>query len=263
MSDLGVTPDSTVTCPACGAQNPASRAVCGSCGSSLLAAEDTEGQRGDLELDEVWRSMAVQGYEVEMGPDRGWIACPMCGHRFPPRGPAVESASEARDTRRNLAELVVLALRCPSCGTRGRLAALPEQLELAEPPETVEARDASTPGTPVGTGEVPWRRPGKPGATPDRPLGDDRRFFVPVPDGDTTSLRERGPLRDADGEDIRQYTGEPVETEEGVVIPQQQNAGPGNVAGGGEWPDPDAPPAQPTGGDRRAGDPSAAADERR
>ena len=66
-----------------------------------------------------------------------------------------------------------------------------------------------------------------------------------VADGDARRLRERGSLFDAEGEDIRQYTGEPVETEEGTVIPRQQNAGPGNIAGGGEWPDPSTPPARP------------------
>ena len=80
------------------------------------------------------------------------------------------------------------------------------------------------------------------GATPETPLGEDRRFFE---DGGPGTLAERGPLLDEDGEDIRQYTGEPVETEEGWVIPQQQNVGPGNEAGGGEWPDPNAPSAMP------------------
>jgi hypothetical protein len=95
--------------------------------------------------------------------------------------------------------------------------------------------------------EVPENRAGagKPGASPDHPLGDDRDLFDMVEDGDTRSLRERGSILDDEGEDIRQYTGEPVETEEGTVIPRQQNAGPGTIAGGGEWPDPDAPPAQP------------------
>ncbi len=62
-----------------------------------------------------------------------------------------------------------------------------------------------------------------------------------VPSSDAT-LKDQGPLEDEDGEDIRQYTGEPVETEDGWVVPQQQNAGTGNVAGGGEWPDPKSPP---------------------
>jgi hypothetical protein len=40
-----------------------------------------------------------------------------------------------------------------------------------------------------------------------------------------------------------------VETEQGWVPPQQQNAGPGNIAGGSEWPDPHTPPAQAGTGD--------------
>ena len=58
-------------------------------------------------------------------------------------------------------------------------------------------------------------------------------------------LKEQGDLTDADGDDIREYTGEPVETDDGWVVPQQQNVGPGNEVGGGEWPDPDTPPVQP------------------
>jgi hypothetical protein len=39
--------------------------------------------------------------------------------------------------------------------------------------------------------------------------------------------------------------GEPVETEDGTRRPVQQNVGPGNEEGGGEWPDPATPPEQP------------------
>ncbi len=88
--------------------------------------------------------------------------------------------------------------------------------------------------------EVSERRH-RPDKTPEHPLGDDRRHFAPA--GPGGNLRDRGPLRDDDGEDIRMYTGEPVETEDGWVLPQQQNVGPGNDAGSGEWPDPDTPPA--------------------
>jgi hypothetical protein len=39
------------------------------------------------------------------------------------------------------------------------------------------------------------------------------------------------------------YTGEPVDTENGPVRPQQMNVGADNMQGGGEWPDPNTPPA--------------------
>ncbi len=52
------------------------------------------------------------------------------------------------------------------------------------------------------------------------------------------TLQEVADLQDETGDDIREYTGEPVETEEGlVVVPQQQNAGPGNVDEGGAQPE--------------------------
>src|SRR4051812_37912177 len=56
------------------------------------------------------------------------------------------------------------------------------------------------------------------------------------PHGDGRPLREQGPLVDEDGDDIRQYTGEPVETEDGWVLPQQMVTGSQNTVGGGEFP---------------------------
>lgn len=54
------------------------------------------------------------------------------------------------------------------------------------------------------------------------------------PHGDGRPLREQTPLVDEDGDDIRQYTGEPVETDDGWVLPQQSATGTENVVGGGE-----------------------------
>jgi hypothetical protein len=56
------------------------------------------------------------------------------------------------------------------------------------------------------------------------------------PHGDGRPLREQTSLTDDDGDDIRQYTGEPVETDEGWVLPQQMATGSQNVVGGGEFP---------------------------
>jgi peroxiredoxin Q/BCP len=42
--------------------------------------------------------------------------------------------------------------------------------------------------------------------------------------------------------DERMYTGEPVETEDGLRRPQQMAVGKDNVEGGGEFPDPNTPP---------------------
>ena len=56
------------------------------------------------------------------------------------------------------------------------------------------------------------------------------------PHGEDRPLREQADLKDADGDDIRQYTGEPVETEDGVVIPQQMAGGEEDIVGGGEFP---------------------------
>jgi NADH:ubiquinone oxidoreductase subunit F (NADH-binding) len=48
------------------------------------------------------------------------------------------------------------------------------------------------------------------------------------------------------------YSSVPLETDEGVVVVQQQNVGPDNEEGGGEWPDPDAPPRRPAPGAPRS-----------
>ena len=53
---------------------------------------------------------------------------------------------------------------------------------------------------------------------------------------------ERQPVEDPS------LVGEPLETEEGVRNPVQQNVGPGVEEGGGEWPDPDTPPRLPAPG---------------
>ena len=45
-----------------------------------------------------------------------------------------------------------------------------------------------------------------------------------------------------------QVVGEPLETEDGIRVPAQQNVGPGVEEGGGEWPDPNTPPKLPAPG---------------
>ena len=74
------------------------------------------------------------------------------------------------------------------------------------------------------------------------------------PHGEDRPLREQADLTDAQGDDIRQYTGEPVETEDGVVIPQQMAVGEEQEVGGGEFPntpgraDQGSPAARPDDG---------------
>jgi hypothetical protein len=113
------------------------------------------------------------------------------------------------------------------------------------PDETDQRDEASERDERSGRGQAPAggdrRNEGAPrsgrrteqstGRSPE--LGDDRQFFEP---GRPGNLADQADLTDAEGDDIREYTGEPVETEDGWVIPQQQNVGPGNEAGGGEFP---------------------------
>jgi hypothetical protein len=57
---------------------------------------------------------------------------------------------------------------------------------------------------------------------------------------------KHGPPDDPSAEDPEAslYTSEPVETDEGTVVVQQQNVGRDNMRGSGEWPDPETPPQQ-------------------
>ena len=94
-------------------------------------------------------------------------------------------------------------------------------------------------------------RPVRESASPERPDGssDEQRGAPPgdVPNEaeveaefehtDDDSLREAKDLTDDEGDDIRHYTGEPVPTEDGNVIPQQMAVGHDRVVGDGEWPD--------------------------
>lgn len=238
MTDLGLSAGATNTCPNCGAQNPAGSLRCRACGAAI-PTERAEADRGDLEVEEVARALVAEGYDGRFEPAGDGVRCGTCGNVF---GGAAAAASMterrvARDTPTARAEVSVVALVCPVCGARGTIvdadwvdALLPDAGTEEEIDSWSRRRDA---------GAEPRR------ATPEHPLGADEEHLVALDDGDTRSLRERGSLIDEQGDDIREYTGEPVETEAGTVLPQQQNVGPGNEAGGGEWPDPKTPSAQP------------------
>jgi hypothetical protein len=74
------------------------------------------------------------------------------------------------------------------------------------------------------------------GGPPAGEVPNEREAAAVFPHGDERPLREQTRLTDDDGDDVRQYTGEPVETEEGIVIPQQSVTGSQEVVGGGEFP---------------------------
>jgi transcription elongation factor Elf1 len=230
MTDLTPAPTSTTTCPRCGAANSRGAVRCEHCGAGL----DTGGPEvpaGQLELEEVWRAAGAGGYDTEATFDRGLLTCSHCGETYPLAEARVAERQHARDTASDRADVVVVLFACARCGHLARAEADADE---------VAATERETTPTEVDPSEVDVRAAAPAGATPETPLGEDRRFFD---QGGPGTLADREPLLDDDGEDIRQYTGEPVETEEGWVTPRQQNVGPGNMAGGGEFPDPDAPPA--------------------
>jgi hypothetical protein len=79
------------------------------------------------------------------------------------------------------------------------------------------------------------------GRVPENPDGvvNEDEVLEEFPRGDNRPLAEQVPLEDETGADVREYTGEPVDTGDGVVIPQQQNVGEERTVGDGEFHDDD------------------------
>lgn len=229
--------------------------------SNAADANVVDAARVDLELQEAWRAAAADGFDTEFGFHDGFVECAACGESFAPRAPALVGATAVRDSASGRDDLQVLDVHCPNCATAGRVVAA--GVDVGE----IDVVGADVPGADVlgtdatGDDETDVDE-GARGAASDRVgAGDNREMaddcdwtddratdrelleHIDEPRGGGT-LREQGSLVDAEGDDVREYTGEPVETDEGWVLPQQQNVGPGNEAGGGEWPDPDSPPAQ-------------------
>ena len=74
--------------------------------------------------------------------------------------------------------------------------------------------------------------PPAPGDVPNEEQAEEE--FGVTDDG--RPLAEQG-LLDEDGIDRRLYSGEPVPTEHGFVIPEQEVVGTERTVGGGEWPE--------------------------
>ncbi len=71
-------------------------------------------------------------------------------------------------------------------------------------------------------------------------MNDER----PAPD--TTGNADKNDDHDEPDPDARMYSTVPLERDDGsTVVIRQQNVGPGNELGGGEFPDPDTPPQPP------------------
>ena len=247
MSDVGVPGETTVACSHCGAQNEASARFCDRCGRPL---EGTSGGAATevLELVEAVRAASVAGFEDEAPVEGRRALCPACGTPND-MSTLVGSGRAAQDATTNRAQLEVVAFRCGACDT-------PLHAVLDHTTDELSGAGGSTTGGAAAADEADSPSFDDPGRADrgdlyphSRPVShasfeDEVDRFEPSGPG---TLRDRGDLLDEQGEDIRQYTGEPVETEHGWVVPVQQNfAGRDNIAGGGEWPDPHAPPAQPS-----------------
>ena len=61
-------------------------------------------------------------------------------------------------------------------------------------------------------------------------------------------MTDQAPQTPAPEEQPKPVRGEALDGEEGTDVVAQQNVGPGNREGGGEWPDPNAEPRGPAPG---------------
>jgi hypothetical protein len=100
------------------------------------------------------------------------------------------------------------------------------------PVERLEVRDAERERPRVATHSNAPAPPPEPPATKRHP------HEVPVSTLHGTPVEEL----DSDDPEAALYTSEPIDTDDGPVVIQQQNVGRGNEEGGGEWPDPHTPP---------------------
>jgi hypothetical protein len=96
----------------------------------------------------------------------------------------------------------------------------------------------------------------KPGSDTDEgtadvdPAGTPEHPIVATAAEPTDADKARGPVDLSADPEARLYSSEPLEAEDGTVyVIQQQNVGPDNEVGGGEWPDPQRPPESPAPGE--------------
>jgi NADH-quinone oxidoreductase subunit F len=100
------------------------------------------------------------------------------------------------------------------------------------PVERLEVRDTERERPRVAA------RSNAPAPPPEPPETKRPAHDVPVSTVHGTPVDEL----DADDPEAALYTSEPIDTDDGPVVIQQQNVGRGNEEGGGEWPDPHTPP---------------------
>jgi hypothetical protein len=114
---------------------------------------------------------------------------------------------------------------------------------------------------PVDSGKAPAERlataspdalRAAPAAVPTAPPATSRPPATPHQRAEATRHVHPGnrvaPEAVADDPEARLYSSAPIETDEGTVVIEQQNVGPGSEEGSGEWPDPDTPPEAPAPG---------------
>src|SRR5215213_5844254 len=128
MTDIGLSPVAMVGCRNCGAQNDRTAVACWSCGQLLADAADPDLDRGDLELEEAVRALAVDGYDTEFTNGERGVTCTVCHAALSWARAQVEGATGVRDTATARTDLVVVAMACPSCGARGYAVGTAEEL---------------------------------------------------------------------------------------------------------------------------------------
>jgi NADH:ubiquinone oxidoreductase subunit F (NADH-binding) len=126
-------------------------------------------------------------------------------------------------------------------------AELDERQRAKQPDWSFDVVDSGK--SPADRFEDPQRRTGR-ASTPAPPQRHDEPAPAPAraPEDEPDTPAEHPVDELVDDPEAPLYSSVPLETDEGVVVVQQQNVGPGNEEGGGEWPDPDAAPRRPAPG---------------
>jgi len=141
-------------------------------------------------------------------------------------------------------------LIAPIMSLHDGVADLDERERAKQPDWSFDAVDSGK--SPADRFEDPQRQTGRASAPPpsgtSAPATSEPANASAAARHDDADTRAEHPVQSLeDDPEAPLYSSVPIETDEGIVVVQQQNVGPGEE-GGGEWPDPNEPPRPPAPG---------------
>jgi hypothetical protein len=165
---------------------------------------------------------------------------------------ARDAARPVGDAGSNASEGLIASIRAIDDGE----AVLDESQRTKQPDWTHDPIDSGK--APAERLETPAEFPARAPVIPPRHLPPDLRRPMHVGSADERRAPHEVPPRpvhgipvdavDPDDPEARLYTSEPIETDQGTIVIQQQATGADNVEGGGEFPDPHTRPQRPAPG---------------